>query len=307
MKYIHVFLLLLINTNLAIAQEPKVSSGSIDYIESFPSAYTKSRAVYIWKPRAYSPEKKYAVLYMHDGQMLFDSSITWNHQEWHVDETMSALLDQQKIQDCIVVGIANGAADRHREYCPLQPFLSLPAYYKDSLIYMAKRQNGNALFSEQVISDRYLKFIVNELKPFVDKQYSTYQDRSHTFIAGSSMGGLISLYAICEYPNVFGGAICMSTHWPLTFTAANNPFPNAMFDYMSRKLPNPKHHKIYFDYGDQTLDAIYGEFQQRADAIMVKKKFSKNNWETLFFSGDDHSERSWSKRLSISLEFMLKR
>ena len=77
------------------------------------------------------------------------------------------------------------------------------------------------------VSDNYLKFLVTELKPFIDKKYSVYKDMNHTFIAGSSMGGLISMYAICEYPRVFGGAACMSTHWPGIFSAEGNPVPDA--------------------------------------------------------------------------------
>jgi enterochelin esterase-like enzyme len=64
------------------------------------------------------------------------------------------------------------------------------------------------------------------------------------------MGGLISPYAFCEYPKIFGWAACLSTHWLGSFTTENNPFPNSMIRYLSKKLPNPKSHKIYFDCGD---------------------------------------------------------
>lgn len=284
---------------------PKAGSGQIFLVQQFKSKYVEARDIAVWVPNNFRNEKKYAVLYLHDGQMLFDSTITWNRQEWGVDETIQNLIDDKKIEDCIVVGIYNGGANRHREFCPQKPFESLPKAYHDSLLLLAKRQNGNVLFSGTVISDFYLKFIVKELKPFIDRQYNTYKDKSHTFIGGSSMGGLISLYAICEYPKVFGGAICMSTHWPLSFTIENNPFPKAMYDYMEQKLPNPDNHKLYFDYGDQTLDAMYGECQLGADTIMKKRGFHSKNWRSLFFKGDDHSERSWNKRLFIPIEFMM--
>lgn len=74
---------------------------------------------------------------------------------------------------------------------------------------------------------------------------------------------------------------------------------------MSEHLPNPQDHKIYFDYGDQTLDALYPPLQKRADDVMKARGFSKMNWITKYFPGDDHSEISWNKRLYIPLEFLL--
>ena len=147
--------------------------------------------------------------------------------------------------------------------------------------------------------------MVTELKPFIDKRYSTYADAANTFIAGSSMGGLISLYAICEYPTVFGGAACLSTHWPGSFSSEDNPIPNAFFKYMSEHLPNSQDHKIYFDYGDQTLDALYPPLQKRADDMMKARGFSNMNWITKYFPGDGHSKISWNKILYILLEFLL--
>ena len=156
-------------------------------------------------------------------------------------------------------------------------------------------------------SDLYLKFLVTELKPFIDKRFATAADKDNTFIAGSSMGGLISLYAICEYPKVFGGAACLSTHWPGIFAVENNPIPDAFFAYMRKQLPDPKTHRIYFDYGDQTLDALYPPLQKRADAIMTEKGFTAANWSTQFFPGKNHSEAAWSERLHIPMEFLLRK
>ena len=97
------------------------------------------------------------------------------------------------------------------------------------------------------------------------------------------------MYAICEYANIFGGAACLSTHWPGSFTVDNNPVPNAFLNYMRDNLPNPKHHKIYFDYGDQTLDALYPPLQHNVDIVMRSKGYSKKNWMTQFFPGDNHN------------------
>ena len=92
----------------------------------------------------------------------------------------------------------------------------------------------------------HLKFVVDELKPFIDSTYSVYTDRTHTFVAGSSYGGLISLYTICEYPKVFSEAVCMSTHWP-GILEHNNFIPEAIYTYLNSNLPNPASHSIYFD------------------------------------------------------------
>ena len=114
------------------------------------------------------------------------------------------------------------------------------------------------------------------------------------------MGGLISLYAISEYPNIFGGAGCVSTHFPLG--------EGVMLGYMKKFLPNPKTHKIYFDYGTETLDATYEPFQKKADAIMKKKGYKQDkNWITRKFEGEEHSEKSWRKRVNIPLEFLLRK
>ena len=299
-------LLLSLTINLANAQTPTPSFGNIVQINNFKSTYIKERNISIWLPENYKDSKvKFSVLYMHDGQMLFDSAITWNKQEWQVDETITELIRSKKIINIIVVGIWNGGSERHNEYTPQKPFESLPLSYRDSIMNNGKRNNGTEIYSGTITSDAYLKFIVQELKPFIDKNYRTKKDRNNTFIAGSSMGGLISLYAICEYPNIFGGAACLSTHWPVIFSNENNLFPDAINNYLQSHLPTPKHHKIYFDLGNQTLDAMYAPYQKMIDETMIKKGFTSSNWKTLEFNGDDHSERSWAKRLHIPLQFLL--
>ncbi|XVJ67208.1 MAG: alpha/beta hydrolase [Lacibacter sp.] len=290
-----------------MAQLPVPSLGKIIRHDSFPSQFVTARNVDVWLPEGYSPKKKYAVLYMHDGQMLYDSSINWNKQEWGVDETITRLMKEKKIKDVIVVGVWNGGKYRHTDYFPQKPFESLSKYEQDTL-YDAKRPNGQIAFQgEKVHSDLYLKFLVTELKPFIDKTYSTKTDRVNTFIAGSSMGGLISMYAICEYPDVFGGAACLSTHWPGIFTVQNNSIPAAFMNYLRNHLPSPDTHKIYFDYGDATLDALYPPLQKMADEVMKEKGFTSKNWMTKYFPGEEHSENAWRNRLDIPLLFLLKK
>lgn len=305
MKNIVCISFLVVSQVLLSQNLPKVASGTIERIDNFQSKYVTSRNIDVWLPENYSTSQKYAVLYMQDGQMLFDAETTWNKQAWEVDDSISKLLNENKIQNVIVVGIWNGGITRHIDYFPQKPFESLPKKQQDS-IYNANRSNGQSVFNDgKINSDHYLKFLVEELKPIIDKKYSVYTDQKHTFIAGSSMGGLISMYAICEYPKVFGGAACLSTHWPGIFTLENNPIPNAFFEYLKKHLPNPKNHKFYFDYGTATLDALYVTLQPQVDAIMKSKGFSSKNWKTQKFEGDDHSEKSWSKRFTIPITFLL--
>ncbi len=309
MKKIVLIIFWLIALTVNAQQEilPKVSDGKVIRYANFKSAFVDARNVDVWLPANYNKNQKYAVLYMHDGQMLFDSTQTWNKQEWGVDETISQLIKENKIKDCIVVGIWNSGKNRHIDYFPQKPFEALTKVEQDSM-YAANRLNGNSVFSGKVQSDNYLKFLVNELKPFIDKNFSTNKTPMATFIAGSSMGGLISIYALCEYPNVFGGVACLSTHWPGIFKA-DNPFPKAMQAYLKAKLPMAKNHKIYFDYGTETLDAMYEPFQLQVDSIMMNKGYSFNNndWKTQKFEGENHSEVAWRKRLHIPILFLLKK
>ncbi|MFT4537369.1 MAG: putative alpha/beta superfamily hydrolase [Saprospiraceae bacterium] len=282
---------------------PKVVSGKIERIENFQSKYVDSRNIDIWLPEGYSDTVKHSVLYVHDGQMLYDSETTWNKQAWNIDEVASELLNANKIKRFIVVGIWNGGETRHADYFPQKPFEQLSKLEKDSVISQLKgvgRANDN--FMPQ--SDNYLKLIVEELKPLIDGRYAVYTKKENTFILGSSMGGLISMYAICEYPEVFGGAACLSTHWPGTFTLDNNPVPKSFINYLSQNIPNPNEHKIYFDCGDQTLDSMYPLIQKKVDSVMILKGYADNNWMTKYFPGEDHSEKSWNKRLNIPLEFL---
>lgn len=85
----------------------KVTSGSLKHIENFPSKFVEARNIDIWLPEGYDGKKKFAVLYMHDGQMLFDSTTTWNHQTWDVDDVAQKLMNDGKVQNFIVVGASS--------------------------------------------------------------------------------------------------------------------------------------------------------------------------------------------------------
>lgn len=301
--------LILITFVMVINSQPlKVSSGKIQRHEAFKSNFIPSRNIDVWLPEGYNEKKRYPVLYMHDGQMLYDAGTTWNQQEWGVDETASRLIASGEVPPFIVVGIWNSGPGRHSEYFPQRPYEEMNLRDKDPLLRRV-RNLQKAFFTAPITSDRYLKFIVTELKPFIDKTYRTKKDAPNTFIAGSSMGGLISMYALCEYPKVFGGAACLSTHWPGVNEHENNPIPESFYQYLAKYLPDPvkAKNKIYFDYGTATLDSIYEPYQLKVDSVMRARNYTEKNWITKKFEGKDHSENAWSERLDIPLKFLMKK
>jgi len=263
-------------------------TGEVYRYKNFASKFVEARNIDVWLPSDYSKNKKYAVLYMHDGQNLFNPKESYGGVDWGIDETLEKLSGEGKIKAAIVVGIWN-TPKRIIEYAPQKAY---------DIANRKNIKNSPLAKPQKAESDEYLKFIVSELKPFIDGNYATAADRTNTFIIGSSMGGLISLYAISEYPEIFGGAGCVSTHFPLG--------EGIMLEYMKRHLPAPKNHKIYFDYGTETLDAQYEPYQIKADAIMKKKGYKQGkNWMTRKFEGEEHSEKSWRKRVDIPLTFFL--
>jgi enterochelin esterase-like enzyme len=301
MNMFKVALLTISLTSCAVFGQVSVSSGTITRIEKFSSKFVDARKVDVWLPDGYSNKKRYAVLYMHDGQMLFDATTTWNKQEWRVDETVTKLLEEKRIRDVIVVGIWNNGEYRGSEYFPEKALAYIPRKTRDLIV--------NEQLKGRPRADAYLKFLTGELKPYIDKNFSTLKDRNNTFIMGSSMGGLISIYALCEYPKVFGGAAGISTHLPLILAdSIDSDVTAASFRaYLQKTLPKADTRKIYFDHGDQTLDAFYPPLQKKVDKIMKRRGYTAKGWTTRSFPGENHSETSWAKRLNIPLEFLLGR
>lgn len=272
----------------------EVSAGTVErYL--FRSDFVDARNVDVWLPEGYSAGKRYAVLYMQDGQMLYDAGKTWNAEEWDVETVLTRLSGEGRIRNAIVVGIWNNGDKRHGEYFP-----------QKALPYIGEPEHGRLmeLLSGNPLADAYLKFLVKELKPFIDRNYSVRTDRGNTFLCGSSMGGLISIYAMCEYPDIFGGATCLSTHWIGTFEQ-NERIPAGINEYLEKHLPSPDGHKVYFDHGTAGLDANYQEHQKRVDDTFLRAGYDERTFRSLEFPGDDHSEKYWSSRLHIPLAFIL--
>ena len=175
------------------------------------------------------------------------------------------------------------------EFSPRKPF---------DIIYQRQLQSTQSVNKNSADSDKYLKFIVSELKPFVDQNYSTKSDRRNTIIMGSSMGGLMSIYAIGEYPQIFGAAGCISTQFQLG--------RGVILNYMREFLPPPKTHRFYFDYSSHELDPHYETYLWQANEIIRGKGYTAGlDWSLNKFEGEYHNEKSWSKRIDIPLLFLL--
>ena len=282
----------------------KLSSGKLIRVDSFPSTNITPRPVDVWLPENYSSEKKYAVLYMHDGQMLFDANTTWNKQEWMIDEVASKLMKDGITKDFIVVAIHNISEIRWLDLFPEKAM----NYFSEEQLKEVQSISNNKVEISDLKGDEYLSFLVTELKPYIDKTYTVYTNKENTFVAGSSMGGLMSMYAVAEYPNVFAGAACISTHWVGGRPMENNPLPKAIFSYLENNVPDAKTHKMYFDYGNKTLDQYYPQYASIVDKIFVSNGYVMDeNFKNVFFENTNHSELSWQKRVDIPITFLLKK
>jgi predicted alpha/beta superfamily hydrolase len=258
---------------------------------NFRSAYVEPRHVDVWLPDNYDaePDSTYSVLYLHDGQNLFDPNLSFSGIDWGIHESLSQLQDDGRIRPTIAVGIWN-TPKRLLRYMPKRPF---DLTDDETWMNLWVEEYGNA-----PASDRYIDFIVTELKPFIDSQYRVRPGVDDTFIMGASMGGLISLYAVCEHPQTFTGAGCLSTSW----TVAGDIF----MPYLEQQLPNPGRHHFYFDYGQEALVNGYVDLQQQATHIARKAGYSEGlDWIVQEFPEHDHSERAWRERVAIPLELLL--
>lgn len=267
-------------------------SGELDRHNEFAYATGKQRTVEVWCPPGYkeATDTRYPVLYMHDGQNLFDPALAYGGVDWGVDEAVMRLMQERGWPGAIIVGVWNSGEQRWLDYMPQKP-AETPEV--QAMVPQFARERGGL-----PRSDSYLKFLVQELKPLLDACYRTLPDQRHTWVMGSSMGGLISLYAVEEYPEVFGGAGCLSTHW----LAGGD----MLVDAMGARLPRPGAHRLYFDYGTATLDAGYEPYQRRMDAHLEAAGYMRErDWITRKFEGAEHNEAAWRARVEIPLGFLL--
>lgn len=272
--------------------------GTFAYHADFPSQYIKPRPVEVWLPEGYdaASDVRYPVLYVHDGQFMFHHGRTpfaGTDWLWDADTTMARLIEDGEIRPAIVVAVwadLDAKPNRGLEYMPRKPVTD--EVWERMVAEHPEKKGG------KLVSDNYLKFLVEELKPFVDKTYRTHPDRANTLVMGSSMGGMISAYAIAEYPDVFGGAACLSTDWTIG--------DGVVIGWYRDHWPDAGVHRIYFDHGTETYDANYGPYQAKMDEMMRTKGFrSGEDWVSRRFEGADHTPRAWRERLHVPLKFLL--
>lgn len=270
---------------------PLQATGTVERWLATPAAPLQPRRVDVWLPPSYaqSPRRRYPVLYMHDGQNLFDPGIAFTGSDWDIDGTMTRLIARGEVREAIVVGVWN-TSDRFAEYMPQAAVTTTPV---DSGI-----EGRPLLAADGLRGDAYLRFLVEALKPEIDGRYRTRPGRDDTFVMGSSMGGLVSLYAVARHPQTFGGAAALSTHWPAC--------GGCMIDWFAAHLPPRRTHRLYFDFGTATLDARYPPFQARMDAALTRAGWRRGaQWQTRRFEGAEHNEAAWRARAAHPLRFLL--
>jgi len=270
-----------------------IISDTILYYNDFKSSYVDDRNLEIWLPQGYPlTGVSYKVLYMHDGQNVFNKDTSSYGTAWEIDEKIDSLTSASAIAPTIVVNTWCHPKKRFNEYMPQQPKeVTETAFAKAEL----KKNTGY----DKLYSNEYLKFITSEVLPFVRDNFQVSEHPKDNVIMGSSMGGLISLYAMMEYPRVFGNAGCLSTHWPVPVLG------EAFIESLPQTIPEPSFHRIYFDYGTKTLDASYEPYQKKVDSIFKLKGYNNDNYRSLKFNGHEHSEAYWQQRVAPALVFLL--
>jgi predicted alpha/beta superfamily hydrolase len=259
---------------------PKKSTASIN-VQIIDTSFLipqlkRTRRVWIYLPESYATgDERFPVIYMQDGQNIFDDATSYSG-EWGVDEYLDSLgMDTKKY---IVVAVDNGGIKRLNEYCPYNFKLTGIAGHSKS-----NKGEGNA----------YVDFLVKTLKPFIDKKYRTAKDKDNTAIAGSSMGGLISLYAVLKYPKVFGSAGVFS---PAFWMAPK------IFDDIKTKGKRVSS-RIYFFAGKQEGATIVRDMLKAYEAMT---KVSRSKMQAVIRDDGKHNEETWRREFPLFYEWMLK-
>lgn len=217
-------------------------TGTVRYHLNMQSERLKfGRDVIVWLPPSYftDTKKHYPVLYMHDGQNIFDASTCGFGYDWRVDEVADSLIRAKSMKEIIVVGIYN-TRDRMLEY------------------------NGTSQ------GKAYADFMVNTLKPFIDSHYRTLPDRNNTAVMGSSMGGLISFYISLWYPEVFSKAGCLSS----AFIYDEADIMNQLSTLPKPKLPID----FYLDCGDEGIDKFFVKSSEQVSLWLKEKQVGRTEY-----------------------------
>jgi predicted alpha/beta superfamily hydrolase len=255
-------------------------TGEIRTHKKFHSRFLAAdRDLIVWLPPGYDQHRKqrYPVLYLHDGQNLFDGATSYiPGQEWRVDETAQALVGSGELKPLIIVGIYNAGNDRIDEYTPTP----------DAQV----KQGGKA--------DLYGRMLVEELKPFIDSQYRTERGAQATGLGGSSLGGLVSLYLGLKYPQVFGRlAVVSPSVW----------WDNRMLLRYVQALNRRPRTRIWLDIGTKegrdVAEATNGARALR-DALVSKGWKLDSDLKYFEAEGAEHNEHAWAERVAPMLKFL---
>lgn len=315
------FIAALLTLSVASAKQPKYevitstvpisSFGNISRMSIESEDLGGNVIVDVWTPAEYNAasDKRYPVVYAHDGQNLFDASFTFAGVPWDVDKSCAQLASDPNFVMPIVVGINNRGAEglRPNDYFP-----------ENALDYISPDQMENT-FIYDTCNDIFLgneeaAFVAEELKPLIDSLYNTAPVMSTTFAMGSSMGALASMYLLCEYPQIFGGAVCMSTHWigslnlnPDYSMNDDEVCANAILQYLSDHIPSDGLHRLYLDQGTEGWDAGYLKYESTVREIVRDKGYTEENGKLYTYDakGAGHNEWYWQQRVILPLKFLL--
>jgi predicted alpha/beta superfamily hydrolase len=260
---------------------PHTLTGNIQKHRAFPSKILHNRRdVLVYLPPGYRrfSGRRYPVLYMHDGQNLFDAATAFAGVEWGVDETAQRLIRQKLIEPLIIVAVANMGEDRIHEYAPTRGVYAQPGERK-------KRSRG--------LARQYGDFLIRELKPFIDRKYRTKREPEFTGLGGSSLGGLVTLAIGLLYPEVFTRLLVMSPSiwW-------DNCSIYRLVDSLEEKPPV----KIWLDTG--TNEPGWEKAGELRDHLVEKGWRIYDDLQFLEVEGADHSEGAWAARVDPALRFL---
>ena len=266
--------LLILALLLSACSEPKKISTVTDNVQVLPYQFVmpeldRQRSIRLYLPRSYQQtEKRYPVIYMHDGQNLFDDKTAFS-QEWGVDESLNQLAEKQGFE-VIVVGIDNGGDVRMNELSPWE----------------------NKRFGEAQ-GEQYMDFIVEVVKPYIDTNFRTKTDRLNTAIMGSSMGGLISHYAVHAYPEVFSKAgIFSPSYWYSQDVFAFTQFKKAQLDA-----------RLYVMYGDKEGDGMIADTNTMQRQLR-KQGHPRQNFTFKRVPKGEHNEQLWRAEFTDAIEWL---
>lgn len=286
---------------------PELSEGRVVAWPELDGGAAGPMTVWVWLPPGYDQVKgrRFPVLYMHDGQNLFDRKLTGYNQEWQMDEAIPRMARQGDLRSWIVVGVQNPKARYHG----LFPKKMLP------LLSPEFRQRVETLDAGEprgpFTGDDYLKFMVETVKPRVDLEFRTLKGPEDTAVMGSSMGGLMAFYAMAEYPHVFGQAAAVSMHIPLAGVERTEDHSKwaveateAFHRYLTTSKMRPGRNRLYIDHGTATLDEAYAPYSKALLPVLATAGWKGPDFMFRTYAGTEHNETAWQQRVDIPLAFL---